>query len=619
MAIQMRRGAYNKFDPTKLVAGEYAVVQSGDEQAKDGKAVYMAFAAGDVKRLATYEDMVDDCKQAIIDDTAAIAADLTKQVTATDTAVKAAESKRVTEFATLKKESQTATAAAEKVNATLDGTKLTVTSRDGSTATVDTKGERGETGATGAKGDKGDKGDKGETGATGATGAKGDKGDKGDTGAKGADGEVTLAYLKANCPVTYFLTGFGAAATPWHRLGTMSATYKSASATINVWSGNGFNGKASQNSGFQIMVKRGDKTGTTTDTTFGATVTYGLNCAGCDVRVIATDASTCDIWAKLPWDYPAGRYDVEGYKVTWTDHGSDAPQADEPTGAVQSLASYTLMTTDNAELEYDRQVARGTYAGRSIQTILGCSSWADTYAALHAKVAAADFSGLRVGDYMDVTFTGTDLITTATQRFVLAHFDPYLNTGATALTSHHLAFVAQKAVTVASGVTGYVNNGRIQWNTTATNNGTSAQPAPYIASNLHAFETKLAAELPSSISGYVISRTARLETRYSSSGTLTDSNGSVIVAIGQLWSMSQDECLGGNLFGTRTVPRETQAFDFMLKSVNDRAALRSSAYWLRDAQGGSNSGVAYYSDQSFASVQTTTWTWAMPRPCFLFA
>lgn len=57
MAIQNRRGAFADFDPTKMVAGEFAVVQTGDPNADDGKAVYMAFSAGSVKRLVTYEDM----------------------------------------------------------------------------------------------------------------------------------------------------------------------------------------------------------------------------------------------------------------------------------------------------------------------------------------------------------------------------------------------------------------------------------------------------------------------------------------------------------------------------------------------------------------------------------
>lgn len=57
MAIQNRRGRYADFDPSKLKPGEWAVVQSGDSATGDGKAVYIAFEAGNVKRMATAEEM----------------------------------------------------------------------------------------------------------------------------------------------------------------------------------------------------------------------------------------------------------------------------------------------------------------------------------------------------------------------------------------------------------------------------------------------------------------------------------------------------------------------------------------------------------------------------------
>lgn len=64
MAIQNRRGDYGDFDPDKLKAGERATVMSGDPHAKDGRAVYECFEPGVVKRMATYEDMVESVDQA---------------------------------------------------------------------------------------------------------------------------------------------------------------------------------------------------------------------------------------------------------------------------------------------------------------------------------------------------------------------------------------------------------------------------------------------------------------------------------------------------------------------------------------------------------------------------
>ena len=64
MAIQMRRGAKTKFDPTKMLPGEWAIVQSGDPDTKDGRAAYMAFASGVVKRMASYDDLRDELADA---------------------------------------------------------------------------------------------------------------------------------------------------------------------------------------------------------------------------------------------------------------------------------------------------------------------------------------------------------------------------------------------------------------------------------------------------------------------------------------------------------------------------------------------------------------------------
>lgn len=59
MAIVMRQGEYEDFIPSKMLPGEWAVVLADDPIVPDGKSVFIAFAAGDVKRMATYEDMKD--------------------------------------------------------------------------------------------------------------------------------------------------------------------------------------------------------------------------------------------------------------------------------------------------------------------------------------------------------------------------------------------------------------------------------------------------------------------------------------------------------------------------------------------------------------------------------
>jgi len=64
MAIQIRRGAYEDFDPNEMLAGELAMVQSGDTASSTGRSIYACFEPGVVKRLADYEDLGDQIAEA---------------------------------------------------------------------------------------------------------------------------------------------------------------------------------------------------------------------------------------------------------------------------------------------------------------------------------------------------------------------------------------------------------------------------------------------------------------------------------------------------------------------------------------------------------------------------
>lgn len=64
MAIQVRRGLKKDFDPYKMLPGEWAV--SIDAQTQN-QIVWMCFAAGVVKRMGTYEDFVEQIREATAD------------------------------------------------------------------------------------------------------------------------------------------------------------------------------------------------------------------------------------------------------------------------------------------------------------------------------------------------------------------------------------------------------------------------------------------------------------------------------------------------------------------------------------------------------------------------
>ena len=64
MAIQVRRGVKDDFDPTKMLPGEWAVSIDTDT---NNQIVWMCFKAGVVKRMGTYEDFKAQIKDATKD------------------------------------------------------------------------------------------------------------------------------------------------------------------------------------------------------------------------------------------------------------------------------------------------------------------------------------------------------------------------------------------------------------------------------------------------------------------------------------------------------------------------------------------------------------------------
>lgn len=61
MAIQNRRGAYNNYDPNKMVSGEFAV-------AMDEQKLFIAFAPGLSKRILTEDDAMSGTVTPVITD-----------------------------------------------------------------------------------------------------------------------------------------------------------------------------------------------------------------------------------------------------------------------------------------------------------------------------------------------------------------------------------------------------------------------------------------------------------------------------------------------------------------------------------------------------------------------
>ena len=285
---------------------------------------------------------------------------------------------------------------------------------------------------------------------------------------------------------------------------------------------------------------------------------------------------------------------------------------------IDSLAR-TNATTALNNAEYNRQGLIGKYPGQSLATLLAgeVSGSVTIYDALHKRVQAANFSGMRVGDYIDVPLvSASNVAAQQSVRFLLAHIDPYLYCGDNSK-GHHIAFVASAPVSVAKTVTGVANDSFLMWNTTNTNQGTAETKNPYLGSNLKAWETAFEACLPEGLTKYLLTQRVLLEERYSASGALTDSNNWSWQDIGKVWSLSEMEVYGCPVWGTKGY---SVGFDCQFDLFRDTAHRLNGTrcgWWLRSVMGGSSSNVCYVSYNGNAGYTSAAPTWVRPRPGFL--
>ena len=145
-----------------------------------------------------------------------------------------------------------------------------------------------------------------------------------------------------------FTIGGAAGKAKWVKLGYLTSNGDSSSILLHVYSGNGYNGQASQNAEFEIFVKDGYQSTTSATGAFGVSVSRIRNADDVKVKVMAFSSTTCDIWAWLPWAYWNGHYTLQGDYHAWQDGpncGGTRIQDAEPTsGTAQNLAYDTLST-----------------------------------------------------------------------------------------------------------------------------------------------------------------------------------------------------------------------------------------------------------------------------------
>lgn len=130
----------------------------------------------------------------------------------------------------------------------------------------------------------------------------------------------------------------------WIKLGTWTSSGDAQCCPIQVFTGNGYNGSATQNSDFSIFIKDGFQQTNSASEAFGVTVTLGLNCANVKVQVRAKSSTVCDVWFYCPWKYGTGSYMVNRGSGKWEHSGLN--QTAEPTdGTSQSISMADYLTS----------------------------------------------------------------------------------------------------------------------------------------------------------------------------------------------------------------------------------------------------------------------------------
>ena len=128
---------------------------------------------------------------------------------------------------------------------------------------------------------------------------------------------------------------------------------------------------------------------------------------------------------------------------------------DDTTGGATVPASAEIVKAHGTSISELAQKSDYLYAGVDLTTkhATEIAGYSDVWAWLHARVAAVNFKGIRVGDYIPVVM-GSD-----TLQMQVAGIDSYYNTGDTAI-AHHIDFVSKDC----RGAT-------LKWNLTDVNQG----------------------------------------------------------------------------------------------------------------------------------------------------
>ena len=208
----------------------------------------------------------------------------------------------------------------------------------------------------------------------------------------------------------------------------------------------------------------------------------------------------------------------------------------------------------------------------------------DPWAWIKARITAADYGGLNIGDYIPFSMNGNAI------KAQIAGIDTYYRTGDVEI-GHHIDFISKDCYP-----------SEVKWNTTDTNNGNSTNAAPWMVCNLkNVINTTWYNSLPAPLKAQIIEKRAYIETRYTSGSTLTDSTGDAWNDIGKLWVPTEGEVYGTVHWGTKGYS-SIQNAEYPIFAASWRNRIKGKGdggercgWWLLSVRGGNSTSVCFVS------------------------
>jgi hypothetical protein len=314
-----------------------------------------------------------------------------------------------------------------------------------------------------------------------------------------------------------------------------------------------------------------------------------------------------------------GEQGIQGIPGEKGEQGERGPQGiqGEVAIAAEQLANRIYPGTD-LTAKFAAEIAAAPYNG-------------DPWAWIKARIQAANFAGMFIGDYIPFTASGNSV------KAEIAGIDTYYNYGDTVV-GHHIDFISRDCWPETHA-----------YNNANYNNGTSVSPSPWIASDLYAWLNSIAGnvpnattadpalisvdytasgvydKLPATLQDVIVTKRAMLPYRYTAGSLLVDDNSWGWENAGKLWIPSEVEVYGIEQWGSRNGYsgggfQQYPIFTNNMKRVKSAGDGNSRAYWwLVSAYGGTSTNCTYVGGNGLASSRNASYATIRVPVCFRIA